>query len=140
MQSYARIIGIDVGTKRIGLAQTDLLQTIASPEGTYTPQEIFEVLDAKLKEHPVSTFVVGWPLMPGGDEGEATKKVQKFIDKLKKRYPEIPVEKVDERYTSELAKQAMIQGGLPRKKRREKDRVDRIAAALILQTFLDRNT
>ncbi len=140
MQEYARFIGIDVGKKRVGIAQTDLLQTIASPVGTYSQDEVFSILDEKLKESKILAFIVGWPLTPNGDEGAATEMVQKFIQKLLIKFPEIPIHKIDERYTSKMAKEAMIQGGLPKKKRQEKERVDRIAAALILQNYLDRIT
>lgn len=137
MQEYARLVGIDVGKKRVGIAQTDLLKTIASPVGTYSPDEVFSVISTIVKENNVERFIVGWPLTPNGDEGPATQMVEKFINKLSGVYPEIPIEKVDERYTSKKAVESMVQAGVPKKKRREKERVDRIAAALILQNYLD---
>lgn len=140
MQTYARLIGIDVGSKRCGLAQTDLLKTIASPVGTFSPDEILEKISQILEKSPVEEFIVGWPLTPNGEEGNATQMVQEFINRLKKRYKDIPVIKVDERYTSNQAKDVMLEIGVPKKKRREKERVDRIAAALILQTYLESNT
>ena len=138
MEEYARLIGIDVGMKRVGLAQTDLLRTIASPVGTYSQDEVFTILNQKIAESKILTFVVGWPLTPNGDEGPATEMVEKFIKKLSQQFPDIPIEKVDERYTSKTAKELMIQSGVPKMKRREKERVDRMAAALILQMYLDR--
>lgn len=137
MQNYARLIGIDVGKKRCGLAQTDLLQTIASPVGTFSPDEIIDKITHIVEESQVEGFVLGWPLMPNGEEGEATRMVQEFINRLKNLYPDIPVFKIDERYTSNQALDVMIEIGVPRKKRRKKERVDRIAAALILQTYLE---
>lgn len=137
MQEYARLVGIDVGKKRIGVAQTDLLKTIASPVGTYPPGEVFSVITKIVEESQVQAFVVGWPLTPNGDEGPATEMVEKFMDKLREAFPSIPIEKVDERYTSKKAVESMVAAGVPKKKRREKERVDRIAAALILQNYLD---
>ena len=137
MQNYARLIGIDVGKKRCGLAQTDLLQTIASPVGTFSPDEIINKIAQIVEESQVEGFVIGWPLMPNGEEGEATRMVQEFINRLKNLYPDIPVFKIDERYTSNQALDVMIEIGVPQKKRRKKERVDRIAAALILQTYLE---
>ena len=137
MQNYARLIGIDVGKKRCGLAQTDLLQTIASPVGTFSPDEIIDKITHIVEESLVEGFVIGWPLMPNGEEGEATRMVQEFINRLKNLYPDIPVFKIDERYTSNQALDVMIEIGVPQKKRRKKERVDRIAAALILQTYLE---
>lgn len=137
MHSYARLIGIDVGKKRCGLAQTDLLKTIASPVGTFSPDEIIEKISQIVEESPVEGFVVGWPLTPNGEEGTATQMVQEFINRLKKLHMDIPIIKIDERYTSNQAKDVMFEIGIPKKKRRQKERVDRIAAALILQNYLD---
>lgn len=137
MQSYARLIGIDVGKKRCGLAQTDLLKTISSPVGTFSPDEILNKISQIVEESQVEAFVVGWPLTPNGGEGSATQMVQEFINRLQKIYRDIPVIKIDERYTSNQAKEVMFEIGIPKKKRRQKERVDRIAAALILQNYLD---
>jgi putative Holliday junction resolvase len=131
------LIGIDVGKKRCGLAQTDLLKTIASPVGTFSPEEILEKISQIVEKSPVECFVVGWPLTPNGEEGSATQMVQEFINRLQKLHKDIPIIKVDERYTSNQAKDLMLDIGVPKKKRREKERVDRIAAALILQNYLD---
>ncbi|MBO6522295.1 MAG: Holliday junction resolvase RuvX [Balneolaceae bacterium] len=139
MQEYSRLVGIDVGKKRTGIAQTDLLKTIASPVGTYSPEEVFTHLNKITKESAVDKFIVGWPLMPDGSEGDAIDMVKKFIAELNKRFPDIPVIKIDERNTSTKAKQLMIDAGISKKKRREKERVDRIAAAVILQNYLDEN-
>lgn len=139
MQNYARLIGLDVGTKRTGIAQTDLLKTIASPVGTFPPNEVINELIRIVEKSPVEGFVIGWPLDTDGNEGTATDMVNKFITKLENQFPDIPIYKMDERFTSNNAKQVMLQSGISKKKRREKDRVDRIAAALILQSYLDTN-
>lgn len=140
MQDYARLIGIDVGKKRVGIAQTDLLKTIASPVGTFSPREVFSEIKNITETDSVEKFVVGWPLSTRGEEGTATEMVAKFIKKLQKAFPNIDVVKIDERYTSNKARELMIEAGVPKKKRQEKGRVDRIAAAIILQNYLDTNT
>ncbi|SMO70429.1 Holliday junction resolvase RuvX [Gracilimonas mengyeensis] len=140
MQNYARLVGIDVGKKRIGVAQTDLLKTFASPVGTFAPDEVISKLKAITSQAKVDKFVVGWPLNPAGEEGRATQMVQEFINKLNRTFPDITIVKVDERYTSNIAQDLMIEAGVPKKKRQQKGRVDRIAAAVILQKYLDSNS
>lgn len=139
MTEYGRIIGIDVGTKLTGLARTDLLRTSANPIGTYDSQEVFDILEELVKNEneKVIKIVVGWPLTPDGREGDATERVEKFITKLRGRFPHIDIEKMDERYTSKEAVQAMIEAGVPKMKRREKERIDQAAAAIILQKYLE---
>lgn len=137
MPDYSRIIGIDVGTKRVGLAQTDLLKMIASPVGTFTPEDALIKLSEITSSDKVEMFVIGWPLTPQGEEGPSTQMVQLFIEKLTKTFPDIPITKVDERYTSNRAREIMVEIGIPKKKRKNKKRVDQIAAAVILQSFLD---
>ena len=139
MQEYSRLVGIDVGKKRIGIAQTDLLKTISSPVGTFPPELIIKELQKIASQAPVDAFIIGWPLNTEGEEGPATQMVQEFINRLKKNFPQIPIIKVDERYTSNKARDVLIHAGLPKKKRQQKDRVDRIAAALILQKYLEEN-
>lgn len=137
MQEYSRLVGIDVGKKRTGIAQTDLLKTIASPVGTFPPNKVLSALENILSQAKIDKFIVGWPLMPNGEEGTATKMVEEFIKKLSKQFPDIEIEKIDERNTSTRAKQLMIDVGIPKQKRREKERVDKIAAAIILQNYLE---
>jgi putative Holliday junction resolvase len=140
LQDYARLIGIDVGKKRVGIAQTDLLKTIATPVGTFAPDEVITEINKIVHQASVEKFVVGWPLSLQGEEGSATQMVTDFIKKLRQAFPTIEIAKVDERYTSTQARSLMVEAGIPKKKRREKGRVDRIAAAIILQTYLDTNT
>ncbi|MFN1835406.1 Holliday junction resolvase RuvX [Balneola sp. MJW-20] len=138
MQDYSRLVGIDVGTKRIGVARTDLLQTIASPVGTFSPDDILAELKALVEDSKIEKFIVGWPLNPNGEEGRATDMVDEFIKKiLSKHFPDIPVVRIDERYTSNKALDLMLEAGVPKQKRKEKGRRDRIAAAIILQNYLD---
>ena len=139
MQSYSRLVGIDVGTKRIGIAQTDLLQTIATPVGTFPPNQIYSELKKIVEQSKVDAFIVGWPLSTSGETGKATHRVSSFIGELKKHFPSINIIKVDERYTSNQALEVMIQSGVPKKKRQQKERVDQIAAALILERYLEQN-
>lgn len=137
MTEYGRIVGIDVGTKWIGLARTDLLRTVANPVGTFGPATVFDELKKLVRQERVEKFVIGWPLTPNGDEGRATRMVERFITELKKHFPDMQIEKIDERYTSKEAVQAMYEAGVPKMKRRESDRINRAAAAIILQKYLE---
>ncbi len=134
-----RIIGIDYGKKRIGLAVSDPLGMFASPLETVPPAKIIEYLKqyAAGKE-PVSLFVVGYPMNLDNTPSEAARFVDEFIKRLKKNFPDIPVVCEDERFTSVLAHRAMIDGGMRKMDRRDKAVVDKISAAIILQTYLDR--
>lgn len=140
MQDYARLIGIDVGKKRVGIAQTDLLKTIASPVGTFPPDKVLQKIKQITDRETVEKFIIGWPLSLSGEEGSATEMVSDFIKKLRQSFPNIEIVKVDERYTSNQARGLMIEAGIPKKKRQEKGRVDCIAAAIILQNYLDLNS
>lgn len=140
MQEYSRLVGIDVGKKRTGIAQTDLLKTISTPVGTFPPDEVIKALKSIASQSRIEKFIVGWPLTTDGKEGEATDMVQTFIKELEEAFPEIPIEKVDERHTSNRAMELMIDAGIPKKKRRQKERVDRIAAAVILQHYLEEHS
>ncbi len=137
MAEYGRIIGIDVGTKWVGLARTDLLRTVANPIDTYHVDDVFEALEKLLETERVQKIVVGWPLTPEGGEGRAIKMVERFLTKLRLHFPDIEIDKIDERYTSKEAVAAMMEAGVPKMKRRESDRVNRAAAAIILQKYLE---
>lgn len=128
-----------MGTRRIGLARTDPLRTSANPAGTFSPKDVFSELEMLMNGHPVLAFVVGWPLSTSGELTSSTQMAEKFIRKLKGRFPGIPVYKVDERYSSKKAVAKMIEAGVPMKKRSQKGRVDQAAAALLLQHFLETN-
>lgn len=137
MAEYGRIIGIDVGTKWIGLARTDLLKTVANPIGTYYVDDVFEALEEQLENENVEKIVVGWPLTPEGEEGRAIKMVEEFLTKLEARFPDIEIAKIDERYTTKEAVRAMVEAGVPKMKRRESDRINQAAAAIILQKYIE---
>lgn len=138
MAQYGRLIGIDVGTKWIGLARTDLLRTVANPIGTFSSDEVFDKLRELVEREQVVKFVVGWPLTPNGGEGQAIEMVKQFLTKLTTLFPDIEIAKVDERYTSKEAVQVMVEAGVPKMKRRDSDRINRAAAAIILQKYLER--
>ncbi len=123
----------------MGVAQTDLLKTIATPVGTYPPNQVFSELRKIASQSTIDAFIVGWPLTTRGEPGKATDRVNSFIGQLKKQFPEIEIHKIDERYTSNQAKEVMIKSGVPKKKRQQKERVDQIAAALILERYLEQN-
>ncbi len=120
----------------MGLARTDLLRTVANPIGTFTPSEALNELQELVKSEPVDKFVIGWPLTPKGDEGKATEMVNNYINRLRKHFPDIEIVKIDERYTSKEAVEAMVEAGVPKMKRRETERINRAAAAIILQKYL----
>lgn len=133
-----RILAIDYGTKRIGLAASDLLQIIATGLDTVPTDSIFDYLKKYLSEEPVSTIVLGYPMHLDGNPTALVPTIEKFVVKLNQLYPQIEVVYEDERYTSEDAKQIIIQSGAKKKKRREKGLVDKVAAVLILQSYMER--
>ena len=138
MPEYGRILAVDVGSKKVGLARTDLLRINANPIGTYPPPESFEEIRRQVeKEGPVLAIVVGWPLTPQGEPTDATEIVTEYINALKNRFSDIKICKMDERYTSREAQKILVESGVPKKKRQQKGRVDQAAAALILQQFLE---
>jgi len=135
--NYGRLVGIDVGTKWIGLARTDLLKTVANPIGTYHSNDVFDKLKELVDEENIEMFVVGWPLTPEGHEGRAINMVEKFLTELQSIFPDIEVKKIDERYTTKEAVRAMVEAGVPKMKRRESDRINQAAAAIILQKYIE---
>jgi putative Holliday junction resolvase len=135
--STARVVGVDVGTKRVGIAVADPLRLFAQVEGTYSPDEAMEVLADLQDEHGIATVVVGWPLTEEGTEDEATEMVDAFVDRIRERVGEVPVERRDERFTSEIAKDLLRRAGVSQPGRYDKGRVDAAAAAVILQNYLD---
>jgi len=130
-----RLIALDIGAKRIGVARTDILQISLNAVGTYHVNEFMDALAALLIEGPIEALVVGWPLN-NGEEGKATERVQNWINRIQKIYPNIPIIKEDESYTSVEAKEVQFKVGIGKKKRQEKAMVDRIAAILILKRYL----
>jgi len=130
-------MAIDFGKKRIGLAVTDPMQMIAQPLTTIDNYAIFNYLKDYVAREQVELFVLGAPKHLDGSDTDATPLVQKFEVKLRTVFPDIPVVLVDERLTSRMAKQALIDAGYKKTDRRNKKLVDTVAAALILQSYLE---
>ena len=135
-----RLIGIDVGGKRVGLARSDPFNSFASTIGTFSPDESFVEIKRQLdSEGPISGFVIGWPLTPQGTRTHATGLVEDYMKKLRENFPDIEMHMVDERFSSRDARRILVQSGVPKKKRSEKGRVDQAAAAYLLQQYLESN-
>lgn len=134
-----RILAIDYGTKRTGLAVTDPMQIIASGLTTVETKELIQYLKAYVNSEVVEKFVVGEPKQMDNTASESEVHIQKFLEKLQKEIPQIPVVRVDERFTSKMAFQTMIDSGLKKKQRKNKALVDEISATLILQSYLASN-
>ncbi|MEO1259305.1 MAG: Holliday junction resolvase RuvX [Bacteroidota bacterium] len=135
----SRIMGIDYGTKRTGIAVTDPLQIIASGLTTIHTKDVFDFLADYLKEEEVEKIVVGMPTHADGNPVKITPLVIGFVRKIKKQYPHIEVDTQDERYSSVRAEEIISKSGYKKKKRHEKALVDKIAAALILEDYLKSN-
>lgn len=133
-----RIIGIDYGRKRIGIAVSDPLRIFASPLETVQSTKIIEYLKSYSAGERIVRFVVGYPINMNGKPSEAAADVDIFLKQLAKAFPDVPVTLEDERFTSVLAHRAMIDGGMKASDRRDKASVDKISAAIILQGYLDR--
>ena len=132
----ARILSIDYGKKRTGIAVTDPLQIIAGGLATVSTSELFDWLKAYLTKEQVERIVIGEPRQPNGQPSENLQRVQQFVNRWRKAVPEVPIEYFDERFTSVLAHQAMIDGGLKKKARQDKGLVDEISATIILEDYL----
>ena len=132
-----RIVGIDYGRKRTGIAVTDTLQIIANGLATVASGDVVKFLADYVGREPVELFVVGLPKQLNNEPSENMKYVQAFVTHLKRTIPSVPVEFYDERFTSVLAHQAMLAGGLKKKKRQDKALVDEISATIILQAYLE---
>ena len=137
LQSMSRILAIDYGKKRCGLAVTDPLKIIANGLGTVSTHELLQYLVAYTSKEAVELFVVGLPLQTNGQASENQERVRQFVDKLKKALPQIPVAFYDERFTSKIAHQVMLDGGLHKKQRQNKALVDEISATIILQSYME---
>ena len=134
----ARIIGIDYGRKRTGIAVTDPLQLIAGGLETLPSCEVERWLERYMTGEPVERMVVGCPTMPDGSESDTMiRYVQPFVNRMKKKFPNIMIELFDERYTSKLAVRAMIDGGMKKIDRRNKANIDKISATILLQEYLE---
>ena len=132
-----RILAIDFGRKRTGLAVTDVLRITANPLLTIETKELIPWLTAYFSKEPVDEVVIGHPTQMNGQESESMNYIRPFIGIFKKTFPAIPITMYDERFTSVLAHQAMLAGGMKKKARQDKAVVDKIAACIILEGYLD---
>ncbi len=135
-----RILCIDFGKKRTGIAVTDELQIIATALTTVDTQELYKFLLDYCAKEQVEKFLIGYPLNLDDSPTHATNLVEQAIKSIQKRFPAIPIEKMDERFTSKLASIAMIEMGMKKKDRQHKPNTDKIAATIMLQEYLQRNT
>lgn len=131
-----RLLAIDFGVKRTGIAVTDELQIIASGLTTVDTDELIPFLEDYTQKETVEKFIVGKPKQMNNEDSESEIHIEKFLDLIEKKFPTIPVEREDERFTSKMAFQTMIDSGLKKKQRRNKSLVDEISATIILQSYL----
>ena len=132
----ARILSIDYGRKRTGLAVTDPLQLIAGGLATVSTSELFDWLKAYIARESVERIVIGEPRQPNGEPSENLARVQQFVSRWRKAMPNIPIDYFDERFTSVLAHKVMIDSGIGKKARQNKGLVDEISATIILEDYL----
>jgi putative Holliday junction resolvase len=132
-----RILALDIGRKRTGVAVTDPLKILANGITTVSTGQIFDFLETYLKKEVVELFVVGMPKQMNNEPSESVKYVEPVINRLKKLYSQIPIILVDERFTSKIAHQTMIDGGVKKMDRRNKEMIDTISATIILQSYLE---
>lgn len=131
-----RILAFDYGTKRIGVAVTDPLKIIATGLTTIHPKDIVEFIKNYISTEQVELFVVGDPKQMDGSPSQSAQHVKGFITILKRNFPEIPVTKIDERFTSKMASATVAQSGFKKSDRQNKERIDTISATIILQSYL----
>ena len=134
-----RILSIDYGGKRSGIAVTDPLKIIANGLCTVETLKLFPFLQEYFSGESVERVIIGMPVNLDDSDTHVTPQVKKFISEFKKRYPSIPIEEVDERFTSRMASQAMVEMGMKKKQRRDKSMVDQISATIMLQAYLQHN-
>lgn len=131
-----RILAIDYGRKRCGIATTDPLKIIATAVGTVRSFELLRFLKKYMQEQEVEAIVVGEPKQMDATPSESAKFIEPFVKKLRLAYPDLRIERVDERFTSKIAQQAILDAGLKKKQRQNKELVDSVSAVLILQTYM----
>lgn len=134
-----RIVGIDYGRKRTGIAVSDPLGIFASALETVPAVNLLAFLKNYTQKERVIRFVVGYPMNLNNKPSEAAKDVDQFLNMLRKQFPDIPVTLEDERFTSKMAMRTLIDGGMKKSDRREKENIDKVSAAIILQSYLDSN-
>ena len=133
----AKVLGIDYGEKRVGVAISDSLQIIASSLTTIETKQFFLFLIELLEKEDIDRFVVGEPKNLDGTATDSTEMTENFVEKLSIKYPNIPIKRIDERFTSKIAKKIILDAGTKKSKRRDKRLVDKVSAAIILQSHLD---
>ncbi len=133
----ARILSIDYGKKRTGLAVTDPLKLIAGGLATVSTSELFNYLQDYIKKEQVEKVIIGKPLQTNGEPSENLNRVQQFVNRWKKTVPQIPIEYYDERFTSVLAHRAILDSGIGKKARQNKALVDEISATILLQDYME---
>ncbi len=132
-----RILSIDYGAKRTGIAVTDPMQMIANGLDTVPTVNLFDFIKEYTDHEEVEAFIVGLPRQTNGEDSENMKRITPFVNRLRKLYPNIRIEFYDERFTSVLAHKAIIESGISKKSRRDKALVDKISATIILQDYLE---
>lgn len=133
----SRLLAIDYGKKRTGIAVSDPLQIIANGLTTVETVKIFDFLKAYFEKEKVEKVIIGLPLQMNNEASENLPRIEQFADQLRKLYPTLSIEYFDERFTSKMAQQAMIDGGLKKKDRQNKALVDEISATIILQGYME---
>lgn len=134
-----RLLGIDYGEKRVGFAETDDLKIISAPLDTIDTKHSIDFIKRYIKENDVEKIIMGLPTYLNGDHSSTTEKVLAYTKTLEKEFPELPIVLVDERYTSSMAFQTMIDSGISKKKRQNKGLIDKISASIILKSYMDEN-
>ena len=133
----ARLLSIDYGKKRTGIAVTDPLQIVAGGLATVSTSELFDFLTNYVKQEDVEQIIIGEPRQPNGEPSENLQRVMQFVRRWEKAHPELPIVLYDERFTSVLAHKAMIASGMKKKDRQDKAVVDKISATILLQDFME---
>lgn len=138
VMSEGRILALDYGSKRTGIAVTDELQLIASGLMTVPTKELMRALETYLQQEKVLTLVIGEPRQKDASPSPIQGEIDRFIESLRNRFPELRIARQDERFTSKMAVKSLVEGGMKKKKRQNKALVDEVSATLILQAYLDR--
>jgi putative Holliday junction resolvase len=136
----ARLMAFDYGSKRIGVAVTDSLQIIATALTTIHPKDAIAFIKKYLETENVACFVLGEPKQMDGSASQSAQQVKGFATLLKKNFPEVPIEMIDERFTSKMASASIAQSGLKKSDRQKKELVDAVAAVIILQSYLEKKS
>ena len=136
----ARIMAFDFGTKRLGIAVTDPMQLFATGLTTIHPKDVIEFLKKYLQTEQIETFIVGEPKQMDGTPSQSAPQVKGFVTILKKNFPDIPVEMMDERFTSKMASATIAQSGLKKSDRQNKALIDTVSATIILQSYMEKKS